>query len=203
MTTSTAAERGREVRQRLLKAAAELIPERGWQGVSTRNLAERADVAPGLVHYHFASLQALLGEAAISEMRGMVTGIGAVLEEANTPEAVLEVMLGALDEYSGRDPASLLFIETFLAATRDDDLRRAVGSVLHDVRGMLVPVLRDHGVAEPEATAAVLASALDGVMLHRALDPDMTAGTVAPVLRRVLGSANSADDTVGTTGGEL
>ncbi|MGH3673909.1 MAG: TetR/AcrR family transcriptional regulator, partial [Pseudonocardiaceae bacterium] len=38
----TAAERGREVRLRLLGSAAELIAERGWTGVSTRILAERA-----------------------------------------------------------------------------------------------------------------------------------------------------------------
>lgn len=54
--TPTAADRGREVRRKLLTAAVELIPERGWNAVSTRLLAERAGVAAGLVHYHFPSL---------------------------------------------------------------------------------------------------------------------------------------------------
>lgn len=53
--TSPAAARGREVPQRLLAAAAELIPERGWTAVSTRVLAERAGVTPSVVHYHFSS----------------------------------------------------------------------------------------------------------------------------------------------------
>jgi len=53
----TSAERGQAVRRRLLDAAAELIPELGWSGVSTRVLAERAAVTPGMVHYHFASLR--------------------------------------------------------------------------------------------------------------------------------------------------
>ncbi|MFD1052553.1 helix-turn-helix domain-containing protein, partial [Kibdelosporangium lantanae] len=37
---------GEEVRQRLLAAAVQLIPERGWSAVSTRVLAERAGVTP-------------------------------------------------------------------------------------------------------------------------------------------------------------
>src|SRR5215218_10063879 len=67
----TAADRGREVRRRLVQAARELVPERGWAAVSTRTVAERAGVAPGLVHYHFASLQALLAEAAVGAMRDL------------------------------------------------------------------------------------------------------------------------------------
>src|ERR671914_884271 len=38
----TAASRGREVRRRLVQAARELVPERGWTAVSTRTRAERA-----------------------------------------------------------------------------------------------------------------------------------------------------------------
>ena len=60
--TSPAAVRGQEVRQRLLAAAAELIPERGWSAVSTRILADRAGVTPSVVHYHFPSVQAVLTE---------------------------------------------------------------------------------------------------------------------------------------------
>lgn len=44
--TSPGALRGQEVRQRLLRAAIELIGERGWSAVSTRVLAERAGVTP-------------------------------------------------------------------------------------------------------------------------------------------------------------
>lgn len=43
MPARTAADRGREVRLRLLNAAAGLIAELGWNAVSTRNLAERAN----------------------------------------------------------------------------------------------------------------------------------------------------------------
>lgn len=182
----TAAARGREVRQRLVRAAAELIAERGWTGVSTRVLAERAGVASGLVHYHFASLQALLVEAAIGVMRDVVDGVGPLLARARTPEDAIDLMLGSLDRYTGRDPTSLLVIETYLAATRDEDLSKAVADVVAHFRRRLTEWLAERDVASPEETAAVLAAAIDGVLLHRALDPGLTAGMVAPVLRRIL-----------------
>lgn len=93
MAESTSAERGREVRGRLMRAAVELVPERGWTGVSTRLLAERAEVAPGLVHYHFSSVRALLAEASIAAMREMIDQLPPVLERARTPEEALDLLL--------------------------------------------------------------------------------------------------------------
>lgn len=182
----TAAERGRQVRERLLTAARELIVERGWRGVTTRTLAERARVAPGLVHYHFGSLQELLGEAAISALRELVRSIGPNFQQASSMSAGLDLMLMALDRYTGDDPMSLLFCETYLASTRDATLRTAVESLLSEFRVVLADWLRDRGCAQPEQTAAVLAAAIDGIMLHRAVDPSLTSGVVAPVLQRVL-----------------
>jgi AcrR family transcriptional regulator len=196
---ATAAERGREVRERLLHAAAELIAERGWSAVSTRVLAERAGVAPGVVHYHFASVPALLAEAAVTVMRGLIDEIGGALDAAADPGAVLALLLGALDGYDGNDPTSLLFAEAYLAAGRDEALRRELGAVIDDFRARLAARLGAAGVAAPEATAAVLAAAIDGVMLHRALAPGLTADAVAPVLDRLVVPARTARPQGGRT----
>ncbi|TQM03898.1 TetR/AcrR family transcriptional regulator [Pseudonocardia kunmingensis] len=183
--SATASERGREVRRRLTRAARELVPERGWAAVSTRTVAERAGVAPGLVHYHFPSLQALLAEAAIGALREALGATADLLERARTPDELVELLVAEVDRYTGADPASLLAVETHLAATRDPALRGELAGLLEDFRGRIAAWLAEHGVGEPEATAAVLAAALDGVLLHRALEPQPT-GAVTPVLRRIV-----------------
>lgn len=180
----TSAERGHEVRQRMLTAAAELIAERGWAAVSTRLLAERAGVAGGLVHYHFPSLRALLSEAALGVIGQLAEQVDAVLAEATTPQDAVDRLLGGLDEYSGRDPVSLLFVETYLAASRDPSLAAGVASVIATVRGKFADWLAAQGVPDPVDTAATVMAAIDGVMVHRALDPGLTARVVAPVLGR-------------------
>ncbi|MBE2999570.1 TetR/AcrR family transcriptional regulator [Nocardiopsis sp. HNM0947] len=174
-----------QVRHDLLEAARALIAERGWTAVSTRTLAHRAGVGPGLVHYHFPSLRALLNEAAL-------TGMAQVIDQTLTdlprtdPRQGLDHLLGKLHSYPPDDPATVLFTEAYLAATRDADLRRGITDLLQRLRTHLTAWLDDGHIADPENTAHVLAATADGLMLHRSLDPHLNADQVAPVLRRLL-----------------
>ncbi len=190
----TAADRGREVRRQLLAAAVELIAELGWNSVSTRLLAQRAGVAPGLVHYHFESLPALLRQAAVGAMQEVLSDIEPVLASATTVDAGLDLMLASLDAYTGTDPTSLLATETYLAAARDETLRTELAGLVERFRGAVASWLAERGQHDPQSTAAVLAAAIDGVLLHRALNPDMTAQQVSPVLRRILVPANRREN---------
>jgi AcrR family transcriptional regulator len=186
MSARTAAARGREVRLQLLSAAAELIAELGWNAVSTRILAERAGVTPGLVHYHFPSLQALLRDAALGMISDLLSTAEPIFENARSLDAGVDMMLGWLDAYTGSGPTSLLFTETHLAAIRDEILRIELIALVDEFRRKLAHWLDEHGANAPHDTASVLAAAIDGVILHRALNPELTSSVVAPVLHRLV-----------------
>jgi AcrR family transcriptional regulator len=183
--TSPAAARGAAVRRRLVAAAIELIPERGWTAVSTRVLAERAGVTPSVVHYHFPSVQAVLVEAVLGSMRAVAAGFEPLVAAAGTAGELVDAMVSAVEQYTGADPTSLLFVEAYLAATRDDGLQAGMARVLADLRAVIGDRLRQLGVAQPEDTAAVLGAAVDGLLLHRAIAPEV-APDVAGVLRRLV-----------------
>lgn len=179
-------ERGRDVRHRLMAAATELIPELGWEAVSTRLVAEQAGVTPGLVHYHFASLTALLRAAALAAMRELGATMEDVFADDPDPATGLSRLLGMLDAYAGDDPISLLFVETYLASTRELELQRELRELVAELITPIARWLAANDVPEPEATATVITSAIDGLMLHRALNPSLTAATVEPVLSRLV-----------------
>lgn len=183
---SPATDRGREVRQRLTDAAVELIPERGWSAVSTRVLAERAGVTASVVHYHFPSLQALLTEAASGVLRQLLADAADELEAAGTPAEGVDALLASVEHYSGDDPTSLLAVEAYLAASRDDELHRQVSGVLAELVQRLAGWLTERSVPAPEETAAVLAGAIDGLLLHRALGAHHDTAALAAVLRRLV-----------------
>ena len=180
------AEQGREVRQRLLAAAVELVPERGWSAVSTRLVADRARVSPSVVHYHFASMTALLHEAVLTTMRQLLAEVDAVMEQATTAGEVVDLLVGSLDEYSGADPMSLLFVEAYLASTRDEELRGELVRVVDELRSRLAGWLAERGVPQPVKTASVLAASIDGILLHRGLGAGPPAAVVAEVMRRLV-----------------
>lgn len=186
MAVSPAAARGQVVRQRLLDAAVALVPELGWPAVSTRILAERAGVTPSVVHYHFPSLQVLLVEGVLGAMREVAGAFEPMLETAGTPEEAVDAVLASVGGYTGTDPMSLLFAEAYLAATRDDTLRQGIRDLLAGLRTTVGGWLAGHGVAEAEATAAVLFATVDGLLLHRALEPEADPGVTSAVLHRLV-----------------
>ncbi|MEV3936856.1 TetR family transcriptional regulator [Glycomyces sp. NPDC049804] len=192
MPRQTNAERGREVRVRLIAAAQELIAEIGWNAVSTRLLAERAGIRSGLVHYHFESLQALLRQAAVEGMRPLLEGAAAGLDAAPDPADAVEALLVEVDRYTGADPASLLVIEAYLAATRDPDLRDQMRGLMDDFRTHLTAALARAGRTDPEDAATLIMAAIDGLLLHKSLDARLSAARLAPLLHHLARPSNGA-----------
>ncbi|NLU66289.1 TetR/AcrR family transcriptional regulator [Streptomyces sp. HNM0574] len=186
MAQRPAAERGGAVRERLLASARVLIGELGWNGVSTRVLAQRAEVRPGLVHYHFASLPALLRQAALGTMRPMLDEAAALFAAAATPADGAEALLRHLDRYSGRDPASLLVAEAYLTATRDEELRGALAELVAAFHGRLTDSLARAGHPTPEAAATALMTVLDGFVLHRGLNSELACAPLVPLVRSLV-----------------
>lgn len=182
----TSMQRGREVRQKLVTAAAELIGEKGWGAVSTRMVADRAAVGPGLVHYHFANLQALLREAASDTITQLLDSTASLLSPQIAPHEAIAGMLSSLDEFTGQDATSMLFTETYLTAARDPELKAMLSSVSAQFRDRVTEWLRGHGQAQPMVTATVLMAAIDGLMLHRPLLPQPSSTELSVVLQRLI-----------------
>ena len=61
-------------RQELIAAAQQLVVDGGWEMVTTRRVAERAGVSPGLVHYHVGSIEGLRRAAACEGARSLLEG---------------------------------------------------------------------------------------------------------------------------------
>ncbi|MCF6522098.1 TetR/AcrR family transcriptional regulator [Streptomyces sp. JJ36] len=198
--TPTSAERGQESRTKLLDAAAQLIVEEGWGGVTTRKVADRAGLRAGLVHYHFASVNDLLIDAALDRVRREVEVATLALAEAADPATGVDQILEQMAAYSSEDPATILFSEMLLASTRHERLRRELAALLAEWRGRVAQWLASSGVAEDnEATALLLGAAIDGLVLHRLVDPALAEIPVTGALRRLVGLSGPSPQGAGTT----
>lgn len=184
--TATAA-RGHQVRQRLLAAAAELIPEAGWSAVSTRILAQRAGVTPSVVHYHFPSLQAVLQEAALGVMRQALAELDALVDGSAEPDDLIDAALAVTRPYTDSAPTTLLFVEAYLAAVRNESFGAEVAGLLARSRARLAARLTAAGLEDADGAAAVVFAALDGLALQQGLGVGAGPSGVAAALRRVVG----------------
>ncbi|WP_372349030.1 TetR/AcrR family transcriptional regulator [Streptomyces sp. KL116D] len=168
--SSTRTARSEERRAEILRAALEVIAERGYRGASLAAVAERVGLTQqGLLH-HFPTKEALLV---------------AVLEERDQWDAVPSSrwrldLLGSLVEYNAMRPG---IVQTFSAllgeSVTEGHPARAFFTRRYDgVRGSMAEVLRTEygdrlpGGLTPERAAPLLVAVMDGLQYQWLLDPE-------------------------------
>jgi AcrR family transcriptional regulator len=166
-------DRGKATRSRILAATAELIAQAGWSGFSTRDIAARAGVTQGVVSYHWRSKDELVREAALAATAESLEPVAAALREGPSVHAALERFLGLIHAVRRQPELIALLFETMLHAGRDEPLRAALKGMLRDFRRPLAAALARDGLTQPEARAAALAAALDGLLLHAVVDDEL------------------------------
>ncbi|MEE1746740.1 MULTISPECIES: TetR/AcrR family transcriptional regulator [unclassified Streptomyces] len=173
---STGPSRRTDTREKIIEAAASLIPELGWGDVSSRRVAERAGVNTGVIHYHVGSIGELRRIAAAGKIRTFfLDRIDEALSQED-PAVAVETMLRALAANDPRDPELLLLYESLVAASRDDQLRAEIAALLAELRQRLCDWFAARGVAHPLTVAVTLTAAIDGYLLQRSLDPSVEPG---------------------------
>ncbi|MFE3830919.1 TetR/AcrR family transcriptional regulator [Streptomyces sp. NPDC059092] len=166
--------RSEERRADILRAALEVIAERGYRGATLGAVAERAGLTQqGLLHY-FPSKEALL-VAVLEERDQWDTG-----GRSDGRRGWRLDLLGSLVEYNAMRPG---IVQTFSAllgesVTESHPAREFFTRRYAQVRGEMAEVLRAEfgdrlpGGLTPEQAAPLLTAVLDGLQYQWLLDPD-------------------------------
>lgn len=182
MTSDSQAKKS--TRDRIIDATASLIPELGWGGVTSRKVADRAGVKPGVIHYHVASMDELLRLAAVRRIRcffnDSLDGLF-ILEDAG--DAIEELFHGLTSADAQNNPDFRLLAESLVAANRDQELRVELADSLAELRRTLIDWFQARRVASPVPLAVTVVAAIDGFLLQRMLDPDLDPAPLVEALR--------------------
>ncbi|TAF10239.1 MAG: TetR/AcrR family transcriptional regulator [Nostocales cyanobacterium] len=81
-----------QTRDRILQAAQRLFASQGFDGTTTRDLAQAAGVAEGTLFRHFANKKAILVEVATSGWVDILTDLLTELSEMGSYKAIAQVM---------------------------------------------------------------------------------------------------------------
>ncbi|HEY0940016.1 MAG TPA: TetR/AcrR family transcriptional regulator [Steroidobacter sp.] len=150
-------------RARLLEAAVKIVRETGGTRLRLDEVAHRAGVSKGGLLYHFPSKQSLLSTLVADYVQCMELRIAAAseaIDDSDDARALKARIVGLLgDNGLARWPGAALLVAL------------ANPPLMESIRGHIVSDAR-HLIASDAhcARAAVVALALDGVMLREALD---------------------------------
>jgi AcrR family transcriptional regulator len=174
-------------------AAVVVLAERGSHDSSIKEIARAAGVAPGLVHYYFASKGELLLEVVREACRSYREAM-AVLELPGDPIERTRALLGWSKQRGLEMPEWYrLMVDLDALALRDAGLSREVSELKREVRDHTAALVADveAKVGVPlgpthSGLASVIIPAMDGLILQKLVDPsfDLEAGLDA--LERLL-----------------
>ncbi len=184
--------RGERTRERILEAVLEIVALEGPRAVTYRAVAERADVALGVMTYHFASRRDLLSGAFrlyLERLRSSARSLP--LEEARglTPRQQSRLVVGFVRELvTGERVSSLANYELMLELARDPELRASVDAETAVTENMAAELVRASGSTKPREDALLVSAAIEGLVLYWLARPDdpAYARRIEAALRRMI-----------------
>jgi AcrR family transcriptional regulator len=169
-----------ETRERLLRAAAEVFAERGYDGTRVIDIAAAAGVSNGALYAHFGSKAELLVAALRAHGRQELADLLAADPSRPVTELLLEAGRGLRRR---RDSRGYLVVEALIAARRDHD----VAALMRDYTGERIDWVA--GLVQAGQAAGELDPALSpGALAHFCLLLAMGSAVVTPDLHAVDGA---------------
>jgi AcrR family transcriptional regulator len=161
-----------ERQEALVRAAYDLLAERGFEGLRTRDVAAKVGVNIATLHYYFPTKEKLIRGVvgyAMGQFRSTLTPAG-------SPGEQLRAHFAGLRRLAREEPALFTVMgELAMRGHRD----RAIGTIVRDVdktwQAMLAALLRHAmkegaiGEANPDELAALIVATLKGTFI---LPPD-------------------------------
>lgn len=177
-----------ERRAEIVDALIAVMAKRGYDGASIAEVARRARLTPGLVHYHFDNKLEILVEAVrvlgARHAQGLETALAAHADPLAQLAAFVDVHLGL---GAAANPEALAcWVLVCAEALRERRIRGEVERVLAGLTGRLAGILRSGHAArrlacpDPEAAAAALVATIHGYFTVAAIARDaIPSGTAA------------------------
>ena len=181
-TTTTGEGRTDLRRDQMLRAAAELIAERGFSETRISDVATRAGASPALVVYYFGTKDQLLTEALRWSERAFYVAAGELLAQRRGIRSRLETLVRLTCVPRGRDDESMgswgLWFDLWAQAFRHPEVARDRVELEQRWRDLIARVVLDSvddgeiDQVDADNLAVTFAALLDGLSIQVALaDP--------------------------------
>jgi AcrR family transcriptional regulator len=130
---------GAETRERLLRAAADVFADRGYDGTRVADIAAAAGVSNGAMYAHFASKADLLVDALRAHGRRLLADVFAAEPDGSITDLLL--LIGRWLPRR-RDARGYLIVEALVAARRDGDVARPMRHYVGERADWLAGLMR-------------------------------------------------------------
>ncbi len=176
--------------ERILQAAEQLLAEGGHASLTVGEIARRAEVSRGLVHYYFASMEDILVRIVRRNAHLSLVEAAELVEDARERDELIATTVAALGQRLVDNPEQYAaHFEAYVQGRVHDAVREQLTLLYQQRRDALAGGLRQaevDGLVElphpPDAVASVVMALAEGVALQYLSDPSMPADDVLAVI---------------------
>jgi AcrR family transcriptional regulator len=139
-----------ETQTRILKAAERLFARQGFDGTTTRDLAQAAGVAEGTIFRHFENKKAILVEVATQGWVEILTDLLTELSEMGSYKAIAQVMRRRmLNMHKNVDMMRVCFMEAQFHPDLREQIQSDVIAKMTDVAEAFFETAMEQGIYRP------------------------------------------------------
>lgn len=139
-----------QTRTRILKAAEKLFARQGYEGTTTRDLAQAAGVAEGTLFRHFTNKKAILIEVASQGWVEILTDLLTELSEMASYQAIAQVMRKRMfNLHRNADMMRVCFMEAQFHPELRDRIQSEVIAKMTDVAEAFFQTAMERGIYRP------------------------------------------------------
>lgn len=185
-------------RRQIVQAAIETLAELGYTNTTFARIAERADISPSLISYHFATKQALLAAVLTSVIEAIDASLTADLEGAPDHPTALRILIESSVRFFATRSTEMLAMEQLFG----QGLEPAVAATAQDHHDTMLIEMEDmfregqaigeFGDFPTRPMAVTLQAALEAIPAELLAQPDTDIDAYAAALADLFVNAASA-----------
>lgn len=174
---------GPDARERILRAATELIASDGIDEVRIARVANRARASTALVHHYFSTREELLAQALLQsfELAADERFVAGPAAAGSASEGLAIAIDECLPTPGEGEREWILWVELWLRAAREPELRPVAGRMYESYREWVARVIRrgvengEFSVVDPDEVADLAMALFDGLGVRALIrDPAMS-----------------------------
>lgn len=168
-------------RSQILAAAIQVYADRGYHRTRVEDIADAAGVSKGTLYLYFESREHLFSAAFEDFMTRLSEGLAEITASDAPPlERLAQVVTASLDAVRRHETLSRVMVDFWSATLHNPDVPHIDASRQYrEIRQMIAALLDEaakRGEIRPDRpalTESVLMAAMDGIILHWLMSPDL------------------------------
>ena len=174
-------------RKRIVRAAREVLNERGYSGMTFQAIAKFTDLSRPTLHYYFSSREELY-EAITEEARSVISHCAGEALRSTTLSGRLSAFVEAFRQVDGRDPSMMPFlVSARLESQRNPELRPLGGaSPIREFLRRLVDDAVRSGELTPDTRADAVTDMLQVVLYGMAFHAAFSGGDLGAITTQLI-----------------